>query len=108
MWRIVLLILAVLATGFASGAEMTGVEGASAALVTTRNCPELRPLQRQVEQAPVTETTQQRAGLSPLALLSTLGIGLLSILCFVPAALLIEFIGHRGGHPQQERTTCSV
>lgn len=108
MYRVVLLLLTVLTTAVPPSATSSALGDTGARTLLLQECPELKSLERAVENEVAVDRGQQSGGLSPHALLSTLGIGLLSLLCFMPAALLMELIARRRGRLRQERNTCCV
>ena len=103
-----LLPLVVIAGAFAQ-ADGSVVGPINAGLIQIQGCLEL-----QAAQCASTEITQLghvnrgMGGLSVQALVSTLGIGLLSLVCFVPTALLAEMWmrrnNKRGKSDSQRRT----
>lgn len=97
MWRIVILVPVLLVAGVFARADVNTSATASAALVQIQDCLDLK-LDQQASMPAITDHRGQGAnGLSLRGLASTLGIGLLTIICFVPAALLAEMLTRRDG-----------
>jgi hypothetical protein len=92
MWRMLILVPVLAVAGVLARADGGQATPVSAALVQIQDCldlPMANPAGFGLEKS-------EAAGLSLRAIASTLGIGLLSILLFVPAALLSEFFIRRG------------
>ncbi len=93
MWRIAAVMLVLVFCGILVQADSGPQQVVNSALIQVQDCLELNQSVR-AGHSPVNDTLD--SGLTFGALFATLGIGLLSILFFVPAALVAECIIRRG------------
>lgn len=94
MLRIVILLTLVVVASVLVRADGDPVRPTNAALVQLEDCLDLR-----VAQAPAMENHSADGGISLRGLVAMLGIGALTIMFFVPAALLSELLMRRGQQP---------
>ncbi|TDG14890.1 hypothetical protein E2F43_01205 [Seongchinamella unica] len=73
---------------------------ASAALIQAGDC-----LDQRVTQTPAIQSPGSGSGLSVRGLAAMLGIGVLTIMFFLPAALLSELLMRRGKNPEHSEVT---
>ena len=94
MWRILILLMLMVSATLALRAENGSSQAVSAALVQVQDCLEISGTRLVPALA---GEVGERAGLTLGSLLATLAIGCLSILFFVPAALVAEYVFRRAG-----------
>ena len=93
MWRVLFLVGGLAFAGILAEAAGSPQQVVNAALVQVQDCLELNRTQGA---AYLALDSGNREGLTLRGLAATLGIGLLSILFFVPAALVAEYLIRRG------------
>lgn len=96
MWRALFVLGLLLAVAAVSGADINPSSQVNGALVQIQDCFDVQLGNAARVSGMYPTDTAGGSGLSLRALAATLGIGLLSILFFVPAALLSEFFIRRG------------
>ena len=94
MWRTLIVITGLAAAVVLAQADGSSQQAVNAALVQVQDCLELNKLS---SGAGLDGSDDSAKGLTLRGLAATLGIGLLSILFFVPAALVSEYVIRRGG-----------
>ena len=97
MYRFILLLSLIVVIAVWVKAEGEPVRSVNAALVQVDDCLDLRIPREPVSLTPVGGQGAAAGGLSVRGIGATLGIGLLTIMFFVPAALLSELLMRRGG-----------
>lgn len=94
MWRTAIVILSLALAGVLAQADGRPQQAASAALVQVQEGLEEKQAASEMHPAGYGNSAE---GLTLRGLVATLGIGLLSILFFVPVALVAEYFIRRGG-----------
>ena len=94
MWRSLIVIGGLVMAVFLAQADGNSQRVVNAALVQVQDCLELNQAGSSARVLPGSNDTGE--GLTLRSLFVTLGIGLLSILFFVPAALITEYVTRRG------------
>lgn len=96
MWRVLVALGMLIAVAAVSGADINPSSQVNGALVQIQDCFDVQLGSAAKVSGMYHTDTAGGPGLSLKTLAATLGIGLLSILFFVPAALLSEFFIRRG------------